>query len=163
MKLIPQYLVYLMSAFFSLLNVDPNSGSQQPTLRYVSLHVAYTTLCIILINAYSGREIQPCSDRKTPEITGTWKQYSGRKFSDFFRWIPAGILLPCSSEMWWLSRHFPALSTLQNHWPVYTTRDDLEITVNALNNIVNSLINIVNNQTGEIVRLVIEDMILRIP
>jgi hypothetical protein len=32
------------------------------------------------------------SCRKTPEIAGTWKQYSGRKLCGFFRWIPANFL-----------------------------------------------------------------------
>ena len=32
------------------------------------------------------------SCRKTPEMAGRWKQYSGRKLTGFFRWIPAKFL-----------------------------------------------------------------------
>ena len=32
------------------------------------------------------------SCRKTPEMAGRWKQYSGRKLPGFFRWIPAKFL-----------------------------------------------------------------------
>jgi hypothetical protein len=32
------------------------------------------------------------SFRKAPEIAGTWKRYSDRKFFGFFRWIPANFL-----------------------------------------------------------------------
>jgi hypothetical protein len=32
------------------------------------------------------------SCRKTPKIAGTWKQYSERKFSGFFRWMPDNFL-----------------------------------------------------------------------
>jgi hypothetical protein len=32
------------------------------------------------------------SCRKTPEIAGTWTQYSDRKSSGFFRWIPVNFL-----------------------------------------------------------------------
>jgi len=35
-----------------------------------------------------GQEVRTGSCRKTPEINGTWKQYSGQKFFGFFRWLP---------------------------------------------------------------------------
>jgi hypothetical protein len=37
-----------------------------------------------------GQEVRTGSGGKTPEIAGTWKQYSVRIFSDNFRPIPAG-------------------------------------------------------------------------
>ena len=68
-----------------------------------------------------GQRIRDSSGRNTPEVTGTWKQYSGRKISGFFPVnsdhfpvlsrqklvgnnrkksgnFPAGTLLPCSDD-----------------------------------------------------------------
>ena len=80
-------------------------------------------LCDILVVAYNypGQRIRDDSGRNTPEVTGTWKQDSGRKifetFSGDFRPasggkcrklvgmrrkksgnFPAGIRLPCSGD-----------------------------------------------------------------
>jgi len=64
-----------------------------------------------------GQEVRTGSCRKTPEIDGTWKQYSGRKVPAFFpvnpdyflalsyrkrseksKKIPVGILFSCSID-----------------------------------------------------------------
>ena len=70
---------------------------------------------------YPGQRIRNGSGRNTSEVTGTWKQYSGRKTSRFFPVhpdhfpvlslqklvrnhrkksgnFPAGILFPCSDD-----------------------------------------------------------------
>ena len=70
---------------------------------------------------YPGQRILNSSGRNTPEVAGTWKQYSGRKISGFFPVhsdhfpvlsrqklvenqlkksgnFPAGILLSCSND-----------------------------------------------------------------
>ena len=36
-----------------------------------------------------GKNAGSC--RNTPEVIGTWKQYSGRKIPDFFRWFPTSF------------------------------------------------------------------------
>jgi hypothetical protein len=39
-----------------------------------------------------GQEVRTGSGRKTPEIAGTWKQYSGRKFFGLFPIISGQFL-----------------------------------------------------------------------
>jgi hypothetical protein len=41
---------------------------------------------------YPGQEVRTGSGRKTPEIAGTWKQYSGRKFFGLFPIISVQFL-----------------------------------------------------------------------
>jgi hypothetical protein len=48
---------------------------------------------------FPGQEVRAGSCRKTPEIAGTWKQYSGRKFSGFFPMI-SGRFLTESTRSW---------------------------------------------------------------
>ena len=65
-----------------------------------------------------GQRVRDNSGRNTPEVTGSWKQYSGRKISGFF---------------WVHSDHFPVLShqkLVGNHrkksrifWPEYCFHD----------------------------------------
>ena len=48
---------------------------------------------------HPGRKIRNGSGRKAPEITGTWKQYSHRKFFGFFPMI-SDRFLPESTGNW---------------------------------------------------------------
>ena len=98
---------------------------------------------------FPGREVRAGSCRKTPEINGTWKQYSGRKFFGFFSGgfqpilvlsgrnrpeirrkksekFPTGILLPCSGYFRCFLQDtviFPAFSCRFLQYPVAGTMD----------------------------------------
>ena len=85
------------------------------------MHESHSATLLLRTYENSGQRIRDGSGRNTPEVTGTWKQYSGRKISRFFsgafrslscafppetgrkspeniRNFPAGILLPCSDD-----------------------------------------------------------------
>jgi hypothetical protein len=56
------------------------------------------------------------SCRKTPEIAGTWKQYSDRKFSGFFQTISCAFRKELAGNHWKKSEKFQAGILLpQNH------------------------------------------------
>jgi hypothetical protein len=65
-----------------------------------------------------GQEVRAVSFRKTPEINGTWKQYSGQKVTGKNKKIPTGILLPFSID-------FRSFSAGSGGFPASFRRDPL--------------------------------------